>query len=249
MLDLERVIVLKSINNEPKIPLDIYSQNLNGTSFLVESSYLGLIDYDRSLEIQNDLWSKVYKDTSQSYLLAQEHPTVMTLGLRAHHLDLKQLIVGEWGYPIVKISRGGLATLHSPGQLVIYPIMNIRKLNLSVKDFVNLLFSTTQKTLNDYGITSHIDLCDQPGVYTSNGKIAFCGLQVKHGITLHGLSININNDIHLFGRIQSCGILNPKIDSLEKHNISTKVFDFYQKWIKNFYVIPIVKSNANCDLK
>ncbi len=199
----------------------------------VESQYLGLVDFDKALELQYQYHAKVTTD-KKSYILGLEHPTVMTLGLRAHKADVNSFCVKPWTYPIHKISRGGLATIHNPGQLVIYPIVDLKQYGMSVKGFVQALFEATQKTLNELKINSTIDLCDQPGVYTDLGKIAFCGLQIKNGITLHGLSINIVNDISLFKEIQSCGVSAPKIDSVANHSVVFSPRDFFNAWLKHF---------------
>lgn len=199
----------------------------------VESQYLGLIDFDKALELQYQYHAKVATD-KKSYILGLEHPTVMTLGLRAHKTDVDSFCVKPWTHPVHKISRGGLATIHNPGQLVIYPIVDLKQHGLSVKGFVQALFEATQKTLNELKINSTIDLCDQPGVYTDLGKIAFCGLQIKNGITLHGLSINISNDIAIFNDIQSCGVSAPKIDSVANHSVVFSLRDFFNVWLKHF---------------
>lgn len=216
----------------------------------VESQYLGLIDFDKALELQYQYHAKVAdknQSENKSYILGLEHPTVMTLGLRAHKADVNSFCVKPWTYPIHKISRGGLATIHNPGQLVIYPIVDLKQHGMSVKGFVQSLFEATQKTLHELKINSTIDLCDQPGVYTAQGKIAFCGLQIKNGITLHGLSINIANDILLFSEIQSCGVSAPKIDSVANHGVSNTPHDFFNIWLKHFNLASGVQlSQVSC---
>lgn len=213
-----------------------------------ESQYLGLIDFEKALALQNQLHLSVASE-NKTHILGLEHPTVMTLGLRAHASDISDFCSKPFPHPVHKISRGGLATVHNPGQLVIYPIINLKKHGLSVKGFVQALFEATQKTLEEFNITSTIDLCDQPGVYTSNGKIAFCGLQIKNGITLHGLSINVSNDISIFESIQSCGVSASKIDSVTNHNVTCTPKDFYQAWLRNFNLESGVKnSQSSCSL-
>jgi len=199
----------------------------------VESQYLGLIEFEKALELQYQYHAKVAAD-KKSYILGLEHPTVMTLGLRAHKANVDDFCSKPWPHPVHKISRGGLATIHNPGQLVIYPIVDLKAQGLSVKGFVQTLFAATQNALNEFNINSTIDLCDQPGVYTDQGKIAFCGLQIKNGITLHGLSINITNDISLFNEIQACGVSAPKIDSLFNQGVSKTPHDFFNVWLKHF---------------
>lgn len=215
-------------------------------SSAVESQYLGLIDFDKALEYQQQCHTKVLTD-KKSYILGLEHPLVMTLGLRAHKADVNSFCSTPWTAPVFKISRGGLATIHNPGQLVVYPILDLKHHGLSVKQFVQLLFEATQKTLRELGIESTFDLCDHPGVYTAKGKIAFCGLQIKNGITMHGLSINIHNDISVFSDIESCGVATPKIDSVKSQGVTYSLQDFFNMWLKHFNLEAGPNlSNASC---
>ena len=213
----------------------------------VETQYLGLIEFEKALELQHQFHLRVTSE-NKSFILGLEHPTVMTLGLRAHKMDISELSSKPFTYPVHKISRGGLATIHNPGQLVIYPIVDLKKQGLSVKGFVESLFEATQKTLKELGIESTTDLCDFPGVYTSKGKIAFCGLQIKDGITLHGLSINISNDISMFESIESCGVSSQKIDSVSQHKVTYTPQQFFAVWLKHFNIEAGVKhSNTSCN--
>lgn len=213
----------------------------------VESQYLGLIDFDKALKLQHQYHTKVSTD-KKSYILGLEHPLVMTLGLRAHKADVNSFCSKPWTAPVFKISRGGLATIHNPGQLVIYPIVNLKYQGLSVKKFVQVLFETTQKTLGELGVESTFDLCDQPGVYTAKGKIAFCGLQIKNGITMHGLSINVQNDISVFSNIESCGVAAPKIDSVKSQGVAYSPRAFFESWLKHFNLEAGHKLfNASCE--
>jgi len=203
--------------------------------------FLGSVDYKNSLEIQNEYVHNAQqvqqRDSNSVYcVMGLEHPSVITLGLRAHRKDLQELGLEQLTYPIYKIKRGGLATIHNPGQLVIYPILDLKKYNLSVKCFVSLLFQTTQKTLQDFGICSDIDLDKNPGVYTNIGKIAFCGLQIQNGITSHGLSININNDLTDFNKIQSCGVNHAQFDRVQNYSSDVTTIDFYKLWSRNFSI-------------
>lgn len=212
----------------------------------VETHYLGLLAFDKALEMQNKFHSQV-AETKKSYILGLEHPLVMTLGVRAHKAELSSFCAKPWTAPVYKISRGGLATIHNPGQLVIYPLVDLKKHGLSVKQFVQILFDATQKTLKELGIESTSDLCDQPGVYTNQGKIAFCGLQIKNGITLHGLSINIHNDTSVFADIESCGVATPKIDSVKNQGVTYSTREFFEAWLKHFNLEGAeALSNASC---
>lgn len=217
--------MLKCTNSELK-----FTSNRPVRAFR-ESQYLGLVDYEKSLNLQLDL-HQMSVDRKQNYILGLEHPTCITLGLRAHAEFENYNASIIW--PVHKVSRGGLATLHNPGQLVIYPIYNLKESGIGVRCFVHELFIATQKTLSDLDVHSVIDEKDQPGVYTEAGKIAFCGLQVKNGSTLHGLSINVNNQLSEFKAIQSCGISEARLDKVSYYRPDITVSEFYEMWINNF---------------
>jgi lipoyl(octanoyl) transferase len=193
-----------------------------------QSEFLGRIDFEKAFQKQEELWLKS-KTKNLNFILGLEHPAVITLGRRAEHEEINP----SNQIPIIKASRGGLATLHSEGQLVIYPIINIRKLNLGVSDYVDLLLRTTQKVFTDLGLETFID-DKNIGLYTKNGKIAFCGLQIKNGISLHGLSINISNDLNLFKNIRSCGYQDLALDSLSNYRSDVSISIFFNQWLIKF---------------
>ena len=194
--------------------------------------WLDLTDYDEACHLQAELVNlKKNNRNEKQYFIGLEHQPTLTLGLRAHTLFDSY---AHSGLSVKKINRGGLATIHSPGQLVIYPIYDLRQKNISVKNFVSSLFVTTQKLLDFHNINSQVDVCDQPGVYTTNGKIAFCGLQISNGITQHGLSLNNTNDLSYFRQIESCGIKNAQLDRISNHHIKVSNFELFKQWSSLF---------------
>ena len=195
----------------------------------LEFRFLGQVDYESSVLLQQDLLEDV-KSGKMNIVLGLEHPAVITLGYRADQND--QVILNPTT-PVIKSSRGGLATVHSEGQLVIYPLLNLRKLNWSVRDYVELLLKTTKETLNEYSIDSYLDL-NNVGVYTPRGKIAFCGVQIKQGVSLHGISINVSNNLDLFNQIVSCGIKNPALDAVQNYVSSPSIEDVFSSWKNKF---------------
>ena len=225
--------MLKCINSENQFTKNIKPSDLKSADAFRESQYLGLMDYEKSLILQLDL-HKMSVDRKQNYILGLEHPTCITLGLRAHSEFENYNLTCSW--PVHKVSRGGLATMHNPGQLVIYPIYNLKQSEMGVRCFVHELFKATEKTMTDLGISSYIDEKEQPGIYTDAGKIAFCGLQVKNGSTLHGLSINISNQLSEFNAIQSCGINQAKLDKVAYYRPDITVSEFYEMWVNNFNI-------------
>jgi lipoyl(octanoyl) transferase len=170
----------------------------------MRTQWLGTFDYVKSLEMQNEA---ILTAEHNPVVFGLEHPSTITLGRRGD--PIKDILVGfktlrEKSIPIVAVERGGQATYHNPGQLVIYPVISLRALNIGVKDYVAILEDVTKRLLNSYGLTA---CCkgDEPGLFTIKGKIAFYGVRVSRGVTSHGLAINVTNDLSEFSMIRSCG--------------------------------------------
>lgn len=129
-----------------------------------------------------------------------EHPPVFTLGLNAdpaHVLDAGDV-------PVVKIDRGGQVTYHGPGQLVVYPLLNLRRHVLGVRELVVAL----ENAVIDYLAVSGIETegrRDAPGVYFQGQKLASVGLRIRRGASYHGMAINVSMDLSPFERINVCG--------------------------------------------
>lgn len=192
----------------------------------LEQSFLGKIDFESAFQIQRNLW-KAAKEKNQMSIMGLEHPAVITLGRRAP----APMLVSD--IPVVQTTRGGLVTVHSEGQLVIYPIVNLKQQNIGVKKFVEALLQITQKTFEDFEVKTFID--DQRiGLYTENGKMAFCGLEIKEGVSQHGISINISNDLSLFNNIVSCGVNQMATDRLKNYRPDVNTQIFYNMWIENW---------------
>lgn len=208
---------------------ELNSTNKFSNNYVIEASYLGRVDFQRAVQLQKDLLT-LSQQTKNNFIIGLEHPAVMTLGYRA---NVKEEIFDEDALPIEYITRGGLATIHSEGQLVIYPVLNLRELNLGVRQYVLLLLETTQELLNSLGIQCLVDE-KAIGLYTENGKIAFCGIQVKNGISQHGLSLNVRNDLSLFAKIRACGVSSSHFDSLRNYNIDLTLSKLYLQWVQIF---------------
>ena len=176
--------------------------------------FIELTDYDLVYKLQEKL-SQELLHSKNIVILGCEHRDVITLGRRAQESEIFQKGV----LPVVRSTRGGLATIHSRGQLVIYPLLNLREQGLSVKHYVKILLETTQELLAFYNVKSTVDL-QEVGVYTTHGKIAFCGIEIKNRVSLHGISLNISNDLKLFQLISPCGLQNSKMDRLQNHTDS-----------------------------
>jgi len=138
-----------------------------------------------------------------------EHNSVFTQGLsgKPEHL-LKATKI-----PIIQSDRGGQITYHAPGQLIIYCLIDIKRLGIGIKKMVSMIEQSLIEFLSTYGITGHT-LKGAPGVYVNDSKIAALGLKVKHGKTYHGLSLNIDMDLSPYNLINPCGYRDLKVTQM-----------------------------------
>ena len=139
-----------------------------------------------------------------------EHNSVFTQGLsgKAEHL-LKATKI-----PIIQSDRGGQITYHAPGQLIIYCLIDIKRLGIGIKEMVSMIEQSLIEFLSTYGITGHT-VKGAPGVYVNGSKIAALGLKVKHGRTYHGLSLNIDMDLSPYNLINPCGYRDLKVTQMK----------------------------------
>ena len=194
-----------------------------------------LTPYNKALEKQMSLVKEVQTHPKLGAVLAYEHPKVITLGVRSSEQDLLQptSYYDENDIEICQVNRGGEATFHNPGQLVIYPILHLPSLELKVKDYVCVLQKTTYAALKGLGVEA-FGQGDEPGVYTKRGKIAFIGVKVSQGVCYHGISINVNNELKDFESIQSCGVKNQKFDQLANYKPNLTPHSFFGLWFEQF---------------
>ena len=140
-----------------------------------------------------------------------EHPPVFTLGMnasRTHLLDPGDIAV-------VQIDRGGQVTYHGPGQLVVYPLIDLKRAGLSIRDFVGALEQAVIALARDYGIRAE---CRRgaPGVYVAQAKLASVGVRVRRNGSYHGLALNVALDLEPFARINPCGYAGLRMTQLSE---------------------------------
>ena len=160
---------------------------------------LGLQDYRPVWQSMTDFTNQRTPETPDELWLV-EHPPVFTQGQagKPEHL----LLPGD--IPVIQTDRGGQVTYHGPGQLVAYPLLDLRRLKLGVRDLVSAIEQTIVATLAVYGIEAY-PKPDAPGVYVAGDKIASLGLRVRRGCSFHGLALNVDMDLEPFQRINPCG--------------------------------------------
>jgi len=195
----------------------------------------GLQTYDQGLSTQEMARERV-EDCGQTEVHGFEFQPVITLGKRAQkESDLleSEILIKEKGFSVRHVDRGGEATLHAPGQLVVYPIVNLRELNMGARNYIEGLQITTMRLLNAYGIECGVK-SGCPGVYTARGKIAFIGVRIQRGVSTHGLSINVRNDLNDFQSIRSCGVQRATLDRMIDWNADASNNILFQQWSELF---------------
>jgi lipoyl(octanoyl) transferase len=158
---------------------------------------LGLVNYHETLELMQ---SHVKSDDFRNEIWLLEHNPVFTLGTAANEDN----ILDSSEIPVVKSDRGGEVTYHGPGQLVVYFLLDVKKLNFSPKQLVTSIQYFVQSLLLDLSIESSF-IEGAPGVYVDKKKIASIGLRISNGRSYHGLSINFDMDLSPFKQINPCG--------------------------------------------
>src|SRR5690348_6503040 len=129
-----------------------------------------------------------------------EHPPVFTLGMNASAAH----VLAPGDIPVVQIDRGGQVTYHGPGQLVVYPLVNLRRANLGVRDLVTALERSVIDLAGEFGVQAE-SRRSAPGVYVGDRKLASVGIRIRRGASYHGLALNVRLDLEPFRRINPCG--------------------------------------------
>jgi len=169
---------------------------------------LGMMDYNEAWKLQSDIVSaRVNKIIDTDIILFLEHPAVFTLGRRGglDHLLVSEKFLKTSGIPIVHVERGGDITFHGPGQLVAYPIVNLKARRIGVVDFVAALEEVMLATVRPWGIAAKRNSANR-GIWVGNAKMGSIGLAIRKGISFHGLALNVNVDLTPFSWIQPCGL-------------------------------------------
>ncbi|MCH1917953.1 MULTISPECIES: lipoyl(octanoyl) transferase LipB [Shewanella] len=161
--------------------------------------HLGMMDYETVWHAMQQLTDD-RDETVEDQLWLVEHPPVFTQGQagKAEHL----LNTGD--IPVIQVDRGGQVTYHGPGQMVAYPLLNVKRLKIGVRQLVTDIEQTVVSVLAKYDIEAY-PKADAPGVYVNGDKIASLGLRIRRGCSFHGVAFNINMDLEPFHRINPCG--------------------------------------------
>jgi lipoyl(octanoyl) transferase len=147
-----------------------------------------------------------------------EHPPVFTLGLNA----AKEHLLAPGDIPVVQIDRGGQVTFHGPGQLMIYPLIDIRRANIGVRRLVTALEQSVVDLVAEYDVEAAAR-ADAPGVYVEGRKLASVGLRIRRGASFHGMALNVDIDLEPFSRINPCGYEDLEMTDLHRLGVDLQM--------------------------
>lgn len=166
---------------------------------------LGRVDYEPTFQAMQDFTAARTAETPDELWIV-EHPPVYTLG----QAGKPEHILEDVGIPVVQIDRGGQVTYHGPGQVVIYLLLDLARLKVKVRELVTAIEQAVIDFLAAHGVTAERH-AGAPGVYVGEAKIAALGLKIKNGCSYHGLSLNVDMDLHPFTAINPCGYAGLKV--------------------------------------
>jgi len=211
---------------------------------------VGQIDYPAALALQEKILQLKQRGHSADVMLFVDHPHVYTLGRggKASNVLVPQEV------PVIRTNRGGDVTYHGPGQLIVYPLIDLRsKLRKDVHRYLKNLELSTIYTLKDFGLEG----ARRPpytGIWIGNRKIAAIGIAVRRGITFHGLALNVKVDLSYFKRIVPCGLAWADVTSMEKElGVAPSIMEIREKFLHHFAELfgysTIEKSEGPVDLQ
>jgi lipoyl(octanoyl) transferase len=184
---------------------------------LIEVKYLGRSGYRETWDAMKEFTSRRAAETPDE-LWITEHAPVFTQGLngRAEH------VLNAGDIPVVQVDRGGQITYHGPGQLVLYCLLDITRLDLGVRSLVAIIEKSVIELLQSYRIVANTRP-GAPGVYVDQAKIAALGLRIRKGCCYHGLSLNVGMDLEPFTRINPCGYQGLAVTQLREFGVDDSV--------------------------
>ena len=175
--------------------------------------YLGTAPYEPTWRAMQRFTDERQDATADEIWFA-EHPPVFTLGLNAG----REHLLAPGDIPVVQIDRGGQVTYHGPGQLMIYPLLNLRRLKLGPRGLVVALENAVIAYAAERGLTA-AGSRQAPGVYIDGAKLASIGLRIRRGACYHGMALNVSLDPQPFERINVCGYRDLRVTRLADHGV------------------------------
>lgn len=187
---------------------------------------LGLVDYNKAYQLQRQLHRQRLMEEVPDVLLLLEHPPTITIGKSGsiENVLVSKEALSKEGVSLFFIDRGGDATYHGPGQIVGYPIINLKQRGKDIHRFVHDIEEVIILTMRDFSIEAGRDET-HPGVWVNREELAAIGLAVRRWVSMHGFAINVNTDLKHFFLINPCGFSDRNAISMSKllgHKVSIK---------------------------
>ena len=198
--------------------------------------HLDMVEYDEAWELQKTLLEARISDKIEDCFILLQHPPTFTFGRRYKETNLvsnKEYYENN-GFAVYKTDRGGLATYHGPGQAVGYPVIKMSAYTRDYYQYLRMLEEVMIRTLSDFSIEAKRNE-GYTGVWVNKAKIGFIGVRIVLGYTMHGFSLNVNNDLSPFNFITPCGIQGVRVTSIQEllnKNINMK--EVYDKLANHF---------------
>lgn len=206
-----------------------------------------MVEYGEAWALQKSILDARISVKTEDCLILLQHPPTFTFGRRYKEANLisNKKYYENKGFAVYKTDRGGLATYHGPGQIVGYPIIKMCTYTKDYYQYLRMLEDVMIRTVLNFGIKAERNE-GYTGVWANGAKIGFIGVRIALGYTMHGFSLNVNNDLFPFGFITPCGIRGVKVTSIQELlNASVNIKDIYKKLVDHYsdvfqtQIIPI----------
>jgi lipoyl(octanoyl) transferase len=178
--------------------------------------WLGRVEYEPTWRAMQT-FTDTRDATTRDEIWFLEHPPVFTLGMNAR----REHVLAPGDIPLVQIDRGGQVTYHGPGQLVVYPLLDLRRLGIGVRQMVVALENAIISLVASWDIQA-VGRRDAPGIYVAGRKLASIGLRIRRGCSYHGLAFNLAMDLEPFRRINPCGYAGLEVTDLRTLGVESE---------------------------
>ncbi|MDF1616900.1 lipoyl(octanoyl) transferase LipB [Petrocella sp. FN5] len=203
----------------------------------VQIVHLGLMDYKKVYDLQKMALGLRQKNLISDTLLLVEHDSVITSGIRGarDHILVTNHFLKDMHVPVYEIRRGGDVTYHGPGQIVGYPIIDLKNHGKNIRSFVRSIEEIFIRLLNDhYNIVANRDSL-HPGVWVEDNKITAVGFEIKRWVSMHGFAFNVNTKMYEFDWIIPCGIKEKGVTSLQQIIGRAEDENQIREWIIHYF--------------
>lgn len=177
---------------------------------------MAIAEYRKTLDLQRDLvYARQNQLLENDVILLLEHPSVFTLGRRGgiENLKVSKTFLKKNNIPIIQVERGGDITFHGPGQLVVYPIIDLERADLTVREYLSSLEELMIRVVLDWGLQAERNPVNR-GIWIANNKLGSIGISVKRSVCFHGFALNVNLTLEPFGWINPCGLQDVGVTSM-----------------------------------